>query len=186
VKLRLSHRFFAPMDAVVSALASAEYAAHLAAQHSFFADIRVLSLRESADAVERELRYRARPFITRLGVFSLPASWFVWVEQSRFDLRRGLLTFENVPEVESVRGKLINRGTMQFRTQLDEAGRVLTTRESCFELAFQVPAVYRPLAELGLTMVARQLESSLDEEARLLSGWLARTACAPADEVAAA
>lgn len=172
MELCLSHRFHAPLESVLGALASSEYAAHLALQHSFFAEIRVLARREQAGVVERSVRYRAQPFISRLGIFSLPPSWFVWVEQSRFDLARGLLTFENVPEVESVRGKLTNRGSMQFHSQRDANGALVTLREARFEIAFQVPALYRPLADLGLSMVKRQLESSLDEEARLLSGWL--------------
>ena len=158
------------------ALSSADYAAHLVAHHAFFDDIQVLASRESAGVVERAVRYRARPFITRLGIFSLPANWFSWVEHSRFDLSQGLLTFENVPEVDSVREKLINRGSMQFLSDVDANDRELTVRASCFEIAFEVPALYRPLAELGLSLVARQLEGSLAEEAALLEGWLAQSA----------
>ncbi|MDB4990957.1 MAG: hypothetical protein JWN04_6135 [Myxococcaceae bacterium] len=174
MKLCLSHQFDAPLESVLGTLSSADYASHLAQSHSFFADVRVLSLSHSPGLIERSVRYRARPFITRLGVFSLPASWFVWVEQSRIDLRSGLLTFENVPEVESVRDKLINRGSMQFRTACDADGKPVTVRQASFEVAFQVPQLYRSLAALALTMVRRQLESSLDEEARLLRAWLCR------------
>lgn len=173
MKLCLSHRFDAPVAQVMRTLASAEYATHLAAHHSFFDAIDVLRTRESAGVVDRSVRYRARPFITRLGVFSLPATWFSWIEESRFDLSAGLLSFDNVPEVESVRAKLLNRGAMHFEAQVDARGHEHTRRTSTFELAFTVPALYRPLAELGLSLVARQLESSLDEEATLLAAWLA-------------
>ncbi|MDB4974519.1 MAG: hypothetical protein JWN48_2860 [Myxococcaceae bacterium] len=183
MQICLSHRFEAPVEAVVRALASAQYAAHLGERHSFFADIRVLESRERERVIERSVRYRAQPFITRLGVFSLPPSWFVWVEQSRIDLERGLLEFENVPEVASVRGKLINRGAMQFRAQLDEAGNLFTLREARFEVAFEVAPLLRPLADAALSLVARQLVSSLDEEARLLRAWLDRAA---SEETAAA
>lgn len=176
MKLCLSHRFDAPVARVMRTLSSAQYATHLAAHHSFFHEIEVLRRRESAGVVERSVRYRARPFITRLGVFSLPATWFSWVEQSRFDLKAGLLSFDNVPEVESVRAKLVNRGSMQFDAQVDARGHEHTRRTATFELAFDVPALYRPLAELGLALVARQLESSLDEEAALLAAWLAENA----------
>lgn len=172
MKLCLSHRFRAPVTRVMRALSSADYASHLVAHHSFFDAIEVLARRESAGVVERSVRYRARPFIARLGIFSLPADWFSWVEHSRFDLTRGLLTFENVPEVQSVREKLTNRGSMKFQRELDAHGRELTLRASSFEIAFEVPALYRPLAELGLSRVARQLESSLAEEAGLLDAWL--------------
>ena len=92
MKLCLSHRFDAPLESVLGTLSNPDYATHLAQSHSFFADVRVLSLSHSPGLIERSVRYRAQPFISRLGIFSLPASWFVWVEQSRFDLARGLLT----------------------------------------------------------------------------------------------
>jgi len=171
--LTMHHRFDAPLEAVLETLVGAEYPRFLAANHSFFAAIEPLALETSPTHVARSLRYRARPFITRLGVFSLPASWFVWVEQSRLDLARARLTFDNVPEVESVRDKVVNRGVMQFRTQRGESGRFYTVRESRFELALEVAPLYRPLADAALGMVARQLGSSLDEEARLLARWLA-------------
>jgi len=182
MKLRIEHVFQAPLGEVVAALASSEYAAHLSEQHSFFADIRVLSRRECEHEVQRTVRYRAEPFIARLGMFSLPAEWFVWIEQSSFDLQRGLLSFDNVPEVASVRDKVVNRGTMRFSAEQREDGAWFTTRTSEFEIDFLVPALVRPLAELGLTMVRRQLEGSLDEEALLLEAWLAR---APGQSAAA-
>jgi hypothetical protein len=121
------------------------------------------------------VRYRARPFIARLGVFSLPAAWFVWVEQSSFDRSAGVLRFENVPELTSVRTKVINRGTMSFHAERRADGSWLTTRDADFEIDLCVGAMYRPLAELALSMIRRQLESSLDEEARLLTAWLRRS-----------
>jgi len=170
--LRLSHRFEAPVESVIDALSSREYAAQLAAAHSFFAQIDVLSRADHGDVVIRTVRYRARPFIARLGVFSLPAEWFVWLEQSSFDRKRGVLRFENVPELASVRDRVINRGTMSFHAQRRSDGSWLTTRDADFEIDLTVGPLYRPLAELALSLMRRQLESSLDEEARLLSAWL--------------
>jgi hypothetical protein len=174
--VRLSHRFDAPLCAVIDALSSSAYAAHLAEAHSFFAQIDVLSRLEQGEVVVRSVRYRAQPFIARLGMFSLPADWFVWVEQSSFDRGAGCLQFENVPELASVRPKVINRGTMLFRAQQRDDGSWLTTREAQFEIDLRVGPLYRPLAELALSMIGRQLQSSLDEEARLLAAWLERAA----------
>jgi hypothetical protein len=173
--LRLNHRFEAPVRAVIDALSSREYAAQLAAAHSFFAQVDVLSRVEQGDVVVRTVRYCARPFIARLGMFSLPAEWFVWLEQSSFDRRRGVLRFENVPELTSVREKVINRGTMSFCAERRLDGSWLTTRTADFEIDLRVGPLYRPLAELALSMMRRQLESSLDEEARLLTAWLRRS-----------
>ena len=173
--LRLSHRFEAPVRAVIDALSSQEYAAQLAAEHSFFAQVDVLARLEQGDLVTRTVRYRARPFIARLGVFSLPADWFVWLEQSVFDRRRGVLHFENVPESSLVRGKVINRGTMSFHAQRRADGSWCTTRDADFEIDLCVGPLYRPLTELMLSMMRRQLASSLDEEARLLTAWLGRS-----------
>jgi hypothetical protein len=174
MQLSICHHFRAPLASVLATLEQPSYAAHLAREHSFFADIEVLSVRRAGSRFERVVRYRARPFITRLGLFSLPASWFVWVEHSQFDYATGLLTFDNVPELESVRTKMQNRGRMLFRAQHDEHGVPLTTRESTFELAFDVPLAYRALRELALSTVARQLTASLDEEAKLLARWVAQ------------
>jgi hypothetical protein len=174
VKLRLEHSFDAPLAEVIDTLASSAYAAYLASEHSFFADVRVLSCSQSEHEVQRVVHYRGQPFIARLGMFSLPAEWFVWVEHSTFDRRRGLLSFDNVPEVASVRSKVVNRGTMKFTSQQGEDGVWRTLRTSEFELDLKVPALYRPLADLGLTLLQRQLQGSLDEEARLLAGWLGR------------
>lgn len=172
--VRVCHSFDAPRDAVLDALASASYAHELAAAHSFFEAIDVLAIAERAGLVERTLRYRARPFLRRLGMLSLPPSWFVWVEHATLDRARGLLTFENVPELASVRAKVVQRGTMEFHAEHTADGTLATVREAVFEVGFDVAAAYRPLAELALSMVCRQLESALDEEARLLAAWLGR------------
>lgn len=172
--IRLTHRFEAPMGAVIDALSGSAYAAHLADAHSFFAQIDVLSRVDHGDAVVRSVRYRARPFIARLGMFSLPAEWFVWVEQSVFDRRAGRLHFENVPELPSVRPKVVNRGTMTFTEQQRTDGSWFTTRDAVFEVDLHVGPLYRRLADLALSMIGRKLESSLDEEAGLLAAWLGR------------
>lgn len=166
-----THRFEAPLSRVVAALASPAYATHLAQAHSFFSQIEPLAHREHEGGWQRRVRYRARPFIAKLGVFPLPAEWFAWEEHSSFERRSGQLRFENVPLLESVREKAVNRGAMQFHE-----GPQGTTREARFEVDFRVPAVYRPLKELALGMVRRQLLASLDEEASLLARWLAPSA----------
>ncbi|MET0343381.1 MAG: hypothetical protein ABW252_20390 [Polyangiales bacterium] len=173
--VRRSHRFEASRDATLASLASADYAALLAARHPFFAEVTVLSLRESATRVERRLRYRARPFIARLGPFSPDPAWFVWVEHSTLDRETGLLSFANVPVLESVRDAFTCRGSMHFDEQRGPTGAPTTVREARFELGFCVPSAYRPLARLALGLVQRQLAHSLDDEARLLSTWLGVT-----------
>ncbi len=168
MELVARHRFHAPPARVVATLASPEYARHLARAHSFFAQIEPLSQRDEDGGWQRRVHYRARPFIARLGVFSLPAEWFAWEERSRYACASGQLTFDNVPLLASVRDKVVNRGVMQFH---DDAGGTL--REARFEIDFHVPAMYRPLKDMALAMVRRQLVASLDEEASLLADWLA-------------
>lgn len=158
----------APRERVVAALACPHYAAHLARGHSFFAHIEPLSHEEDDAGWQRQERYHGRPFIARLGVFSLPAAWFTWIEHSRYDRARGELTIANVPLLEGARDKLINRGLMRFHAQPDA-----TVREARFEIDFQVGPMVRPLKEVALTMMRRQVTRSLDEEAALLTGWLA-------------
>ncbi|HEX5657433.1 MAG TPA: hypothetical protein VFX59_09560 [Polyangiales bacterium] len=177
MELVARHRFEASTARVIEALACPAYAAHLAASHSFFAQVEPLEQLERAHGWQRRVHYRAQPFITRLGVFSLPTEWFAWEEHSTYEA--GLLQFENVPLLASVRDKVINRGAMRFAQ--DAYG---TTREAHFEIDFRVAAMYRPLKEMALAMVRRQLIGALDEEAALLAGWLAR-ADSPTDSVAA-
>lgn len=169
MSLRLRHRIPASLDHTLAALASTDYARVLGTRHPFFAEVSVLSMHVSPTHVERRLRYRARPFIARLGPFSPAPDWFVWVEHSRLDRERACLTFENVPVLESVRRTFACRGSMQFRPAPDGES---TIRESCFELGFQVPAIYRPLSEIALALVRRQLAHTLDDEALLLARWL--------------
>lgn len=182
--VRRSHRFAAPVDAVLAALSSEAYAATLTAHHPFFAEVEVLALHASERKIVRRVRYRARPFIARLGPFSPAPEWFAWTEEAVLDRERAVLTFENVPLLESVRARFENRGSMWFRLMVDASGRAFTQRDARFEVAFRVGAGYRPLADLALSMVARQLESALDDEARLLAGWLAKRSIQTAAQVA--
>jgi hypothetical protein len=172
-QLRLLHHFDGPLTGVVATLDDAEYAHGLVAAHSFFAHVEVLAIERSAKQVRRTLRYHGRPFLARLGPLSPPAEWFVWTEHSLFDRDSASLRFENVPELPSVRAKFVNRGSMQFRARYDEHGAVVTTRESRFELALNVARFYAPMAEAALALIASQLESSLDEEARFLRRFVA-------------
>jgi hypothetical protein len=172
VQIELTHQFAAPQSAVVATLEDAFYARSLAATHSFFSHIELLTLDVTAAHVRRTVLYRARPIVARLGPFSLPADWFTWIEHAELERATGLLRFENVPQRETVRDKVVNRGTMQFRSRTDECGRVNTVRESRFELGLHVARMYAPLAELALTMIASQVESSLQEEARFLESYL--------------
>ena len=169
MSLQLRHCLAASLDDTLAALASAEYARLLAARHPFFAEVEVLSLRVTPSVVERRLRYRARPFIARLGPFSPAPDWFVWTEHSRLDRKLATLVFENVPVLESVRRTFACSGSMRFFAAPEGAG---TIRDSCFDLAFHVPTIYRPLSELALALVRRQLAHTLDTEARLLARWV--------------
>jgi hypothetical protein len=173
MEIALEHRFAAPVAQVLSSLECADYGRWLASQHSFFAEVEMLSAQRHAGKFSRTVRYRARPFIARLGPFSLPAAWFTWVEHACLDEATGAFAFENVPELAHVRSKVINRGMMHFRGELNEKGQVMTVRSARFELGFEVASGYRTLASVALTMVARQLREALDEEAALLARWLA-------------
>ena len=170
--VRAIHHFHAAREATLASLASAEYASLLEAQHPFFAEVTVVSLRVTPARIERCLRYRAQPFIARLGPFSPDPAWFVWTEHSTLERESGRLTFDNVPVVASVRDAFLCRGSMQFDERRAPGGTTSTVREARFQLGFHVPAAYRPLARLALGLVRRQLAHSLDEEARLLAGWL--------------
>lgn len=172
MELELVHHFDAPLAAVISTLEDPTYTQALVAAHSFFSEVQVLSLSVSTTSVERTLRYRGRPLIARLGPFSLPPEWFTWTEHSIYDRASRVLTFENVPELESVRDKFVNRGTMHFEPQRSDRGLV-TTRTSRFEIDVKVARVYAPLRAAALRTIATQLEGSLDEEARFLARSLA-------------
>jgi hypothetical protein len=172
MQLSTVHHFAAPLDAVYASLSSADYLHWMVQQHSFFEEVRVISLIDKGDRLERTLRYRAQPFIRKLGMFSLPTEWFAWFERSELAYDSGLLRFDNMPESEAARGRVTNRGWMRFREQRGEDGSAVTVRESQFDFDLLAPAIYRPITEFALSMVARQLGSALDEEALLLHSWL--------------
>jgi hypothetical protein len=164
-----SHEFDASLERVLDSLIRAEYAAYLCEHHPFFEDVRVLSLSQDAYSIRRYVRYQARPIFAKLGPFSIPASWFVWTEVSVLDLRTHVLTFENIPELESIRPKVVNRGKMVFRAL---PGR-RSVRHSTFDIELRVPLVYRPFVELGTQLVGVRVQKSLDQEAEVLSRWVA-------------
>lgn len=166
--IQASHEFDANIERVLDSLIRSDYAAFLSQHHPFFEDVRVLSLTQDAQSIRRYVRYQARPVFSKLGPFSIPDSWFVWTEVSVLDLRTRVLTFENVPELESIRPKVVNRGKMVFRSLPDRR----TVRHSSFEIDLRVARVYRPLVELGKQMVGKQVSKSLDQEAEILNRWI--------------
>ncbi len=168
MQITASHELNANVERVLDSLIRAEYAGYLSQHHSFFEDVRVLSLQQDAHSIRRYVRYQARPAFSRLGPFSIPASWFVWTEVSVLDLRTRVLTFENIPELESLRTKVINRGKMVFRALPGQR----TVRHSSFEIDLMVSRIYRPLVELGKQLVCRQVVKSLDQEADVLNRWV--------------
>lgn len=172
MQLQRNQRIGAPLRAVLATFEDAEYPRALVAVHSFFSDVELLGLQSSARTVTRTMRYRARPFIARLGPFSPSPEWFTWTEHAVLDRSLGVLRFENVPELESVRPMVTQRGTMLFHEDRDEHGAAVTVRSSNFALGLAVPALYRPIAAGVLSLIARQIEGSLDEEVRFLERYL--------------
>lgn len=162
------HEFDAPLARVLESLVQADYAPYLAAHHPFFRDLQVLSLVDDEEGVQRQVRYRARPPFSHLGPISIPKSWFVWTEWSRLDRQTNVLSFENVPDLESIRSKVVNRGTMSFRALTPNK----CVRSSKFEIDLLVAKSVRQLVELGIDLVAKQVVKSLDAEANVLASWL--------------
>ena len=168
MQIHASHELDANIERVLDSLMRSEYATYLSDHHSFFEDVRVLSLKQETYGIRRHVRYQARPAFSRLGPFAIPESWFVWTEVSVLDLRTRVLTFENIPELESIRPKVVNRGKMVFRSL--PQGR--TVRHSTFEIDLKVGNVYKPFIELGKQLVCKQVVKSLDQEAAILNRWV--------------
>lgn len=168
MQIHASHELDANIERVLDSLIRSEYAAYLSDHHPFFEDVRVLSLKQDAYSIRRYVRYQARPVFSRLGLISIPESWFVWTEMSVLDLRTRVLTFENIPELESIRPKVVNRGKMVFRSL--PQGR--TVRHSTFEIDLRVAKVYKPFIELGTQLIGKQVVKSLDQEAAVLNRWI--------------
>ena len=163
------HEFDAPLARVLQSLVDADYATYLGAHHPFFREVQVLSIAREQEGIRRQVRYRAQPPFSYLGPISIPKSWFVCTEWSRLDLRTHVLSFENVPELDSIRPKVVNRGTMSFRSD----GPNKCVRTSNFEIDLLVAKSVRQLVELGIDLVAKQVVKSLDAEANVLTSWLA-------------
>jgi hypothetical protein len=167
--VQAEHEFHAPRSRVLESLVREDYGPYLAAHHPFFREVQMLSLSQDGNTIVRCVRYRARPPFSHLGPISIPDSWFVWTERSQLDLGKEVLTFENVPEHESIRPKVVNRGTMSFRSN----GPDKCVRRSAFEIDLRVAKSMRQLVELGVDLIAKQVKKSLDAEAYVLASWLA-------------
>jgi hypothetical protein len=168
MQLTAQHEIDAPLSLVIGSLLRADYATYLASHHGFFREIEVLGLNHDHQGrVLRRVRYRAQPPFTHLGPVSIPRSWFIWTERSCLDLRTNVLSFDNVPERESIRAKVVNRGTMSFSALSENK----CMRRAVFEIDLLVSKAVRPLVELGVELIAKQVANSLDTEARVLANF---------------
>jgi hypothetical protein len=173
--VQAEHEFQAPLSCVLESLVRDDYGPYLAAHHPFFREVQMLSLSGDESSIVRRVHYRARPPFSHLGPISIPDGWFVWTERSQLDLRKHVLSFENVPEHDSIRTKVVNRGTMSFRSR----GPDKCVRCSAFEIDLRVGKGVRQLVELGVDLVAKQVKKSLDAEAYVLASWLANRPAQP-------
>src|SRR5947207_2015192 len=115
MKFELKHTFDAPRDAVIAAMFDPALLDHLKKEMSTIREIQTLERNDDATSLRRRIRYTPEPLIKKIGPKEVPPGAMAWVEQSRFDKAAQRLEFENIPDMNTVRKLLTNKGTITFR-----------------------------------------------------------------------
>jgi hypothetical protein len=165
MKFELKHTFDAPLDAVVAAMFDPALFEHLKQNmKSTMVDIQPIERKEDDGAVRRRTRYVPVPLIRRVGPKEVPPGAMAFIEDSTFDKRQRRLSFENIPDMGTLRKLLVNKGTITFR---DLGSR--TERTVAGELNVKVFL----LGKIAERLIYGEAEKILNDEARALSSFLA-------------
>jgi hypothetical protein len=118
---------------------------------------------EDDGTIRRRTRYTPVPLIKRIGPKEVPPAALAFIEDSRFDKRAKRLEFENIPDMNTLRKLLVNKGSITFR---DVGGR--TERTVSGELAVKVFL----LGKIAEKIIYGEAEKILNEEAKALASFV--------------
>jgi hypothetical protein len=172
MRFEVKHTFDATVDDVIAAMFDPALLPHLAQAMSTMRSIEPIDRTEDDATIRRRTRYTPEPLIKKVGPKEVPPGAMAWTEESRFDKRAKRLEFDNIPQVDTIRKLMINRGTITFR---DLGGR--TERTISGELTVKVFL----LGKIAEKIIYGEAEKILNEEGRALQTFIqSRKKAAPA------
>jgi hypothetical protein len=164
MKFELKHTFDAPIDDVVAAMFDPALFEHLKQNMATLHDVKPLDRKEDATAIERKTRYMPEPLIKRVGPKEVPPGAMAFIEESHFDKGARRLSFENIPDVATLRKFLVNRGVITFR---DLGGKTERTIQGELEVKVFL------LGRIAERLIYGEAEKMLNEEAKALASFIA-------------
>ena len=166
MKFKYTHRFDVDVDRLIAAMFDPALPAVLTEQMSTVRHIEVLERQETDTEIRRRVKYVPVPMIKKIGPKTITPESMEWVEESRFDKHRKVLSFENIPTHPKVRAKMTNHGEVTFR----ELGPQSSERTTSGELKVKFPL----LGRIAEGVIAKNAKSILDDEARVLADFMKR------------
>src|SRR5215510_9575292 len=115
MRFELKHTFDAPMGSVVAAMFDPKVFDHLKSNMTTITNIEPIERTEDDGVIRRRTRYFPVPLIKKIGPKTVPPGAMAFVEDSRFDKRANRLEFENIPDMNTLRRLLVNKGSISFR-----------------------------------------------------------------------
>lgn len=166
MKFHYTHRFEVPVDRLVEAMFDPELPGVLTEKMSTVKSIEVLDRQETETEIRRRVKYVPIPMIQKVGSKTITPESMEWIEESRLDKQRRVLSFENIPTHPKVRARMTNRGEVVFR----ELGPRAAERIMSGELKVKFPV----LGRIAEGVIAKNAKKILDEEAQVLAAFLQR------------
>jgi hypothetical protein len=168
MKFELKHSFDAPVDQVLAGLADPGFVAYMKANMKSITDMVAVDRKEVGDRLEWKLKVTPVPLIKSIGPKEVPPEALAFVQESSLDKAAKRITFKNVATHPRILKHLENGGTMQFR---DVGGR--TERTISGELkVVALPFLLKPLAGIAESIIYKEAQKLLDEEARVFGQFL--------------
>ena len=164
MKFELKHTFDAPIDAVVAAMFDPKLFDHLKSNMKTIQGIDPIERNEDDGIIRRRTRYTPVPLIKKIGPKTVPPGAMAFVEDSKFDKRAKRLDFENIPDMNTLRRLLVNKGSISFR----ELPGGKTERTVSGELAVKVFL----LGKIAEKIIYGEAEKILNEEASALASFI--------------
>ena len=164
MRFELKHTFDAPIDSVVAAMFDPNLFDHLKSNMKTITKIEPLDRNEDDGTIRRRTRYTPVPLIKKIGPKTVPPGAMAFVEDSKFDKRAKRLEFENIPDMNTLRKLLVNKGSISFR----ELPGGKTERTVSGELAVKVFL----LGKIAEKIIYGEAEKILNEEAAALNSFI--------------
>ena len=164
MKFEFKHTFDVDVEELERAIFHEKLAAFLQEKVPSVVKIEPLERDDGPDFIERKVRYEPVPMIKKVGPKKVPPEAMIWVEESKYDKKRRMLTFDNVPTHPKVKKLMSNRGTIRLSSL--GPGRCERRMES--ELKIKVPI----LGRIAEKMIFKSAGKIIEEEAVAMKAFL--------------